>query len=480
MKQGAILAGLSSILWAGLVAPASAATSTFEGTIFAPERGGDTIVVRGDLDFDPSVCPPTRGDMELWGTYWGTSVSAGLFPESGVSPGEASWYNLRGPDGGWTPPEGAHYFEGTYTGISPGTYIFVVAGFYGPITGDPDLDDGQWLVCQTLSPERVSIVEITSVALETRSSSLEINQGESVTVGLDQVKLWSDGVVTRNPAPESDDFRYTLQGREIGTFDWVRLASDWISEFRVTPTMSTEYRILAGTQLSKPVSVDVNRPTLARRIQEAQVTPASAIAGSTLRLSAFMETQYTDGTWKPSPPGTDFQVQFRADGSPVWEDVTDRRVVGRIQVAGEVRVELPMIQDGAFRFLANGAVSETMQVVTIIPTSVVAIDSLSLPMRAKRQSRLRFKVAVETKYSDGMYRPSPEGTLFSIEFAPKNRSRSLLDTASMPRDRWSVVKSGQVIDRGVIRASLRASKTGYWRVRVGDQVTGAELVRVRR
>jgi hypothetical protein len=442
--------------------PAWAGTSAFTGRIYTPERGETTVVIRGDLTVAASDCPESIGDYDLSKPYgYPNLVSFGLMEGSELS---ATWENSA--KGQYiNSPDGTRYVELTLYGVAPGNYAFVVAGFYERVQGE----GYKWVVCSRLSPVEILVTKAKSTELVATAATTTISQGESVAVTLQEVTTWSDGVSTQK-TPSGNNF--TFQSRRIGTIDWMG-TSGQPTTVRVSPAYSSEYRFLQDGRPSRSISITVIGPTSARKIIGTSVAPSSGVVGTTLLIQAAMTSQFSDGTWQASPPGTPFVIQFFPDYGSAWEPVFS----GTIVDAGAVLHYTTLERPGRYRIVAGTAFGDEVTVALIGPTGDLLLGALALPKSVKRLSQMTISVAASVAYSDGLPRPVPSGTPFSAEFAASDRPRSQTDVQSQAL-RWSTIRTGAATSPGILSLRVKAAKSGYWRVRLGGETTTPVFVRV--
>ena len=303
----------------------------------------------------------------------------------------------------------------------------------------------------------------TSNAYSTRANSSNVLVGESVTLRMVRSVTWSDGVVTEEPVTGS----LTLQFRATGSGSWVQVGSG--NNVVVSPTQPGDFRFLRDGQVTDPVFVNVVRPSSAVRFSQVAVSPASAVANSVVEISASAETQYDDLVWRPSPADTAVELQFLAEGGSAWSRVASSKATD----VGRVLFRWPMLGSGRFRLVSGSAVSETVAVSEIRPTSVVAPDPLDLPTEVFPGEPLDISLGVDVQYSDGQYRDAPDGTAFAVEFA-----ESLSGAMAGPRAlSWQVAARG-VTAQGRAGIQVQPRTSGYWRVAFGEVRTSSVFVEV--
>ena len=99
----------------------------------------------------------------------------------------------------------------------------------------------------------------------------------------------------------------------------------------------------------------------------------------------------------------------------------------------------------------------------------LAIEAPDLPVQVALGTPIDLSTPVEIQYSDGIYRPAPDGTTYRVQFAASGPRAAL---------RWRTVVRGKVAD-GKITTRIKPRATGYWRITVAGTPSAATLVRVR-
>ena len=288
--------------------------------------------------------------------------------------------------------------------------------------------------------------------------------------------VWTDGTVsyenpccapfTQSPIAWRCD-RAELYSRAVGASTWSKVAS---GNARVTITDPGDFRYVVDGRITRSLYVRVIRPTSAHRISIPSVSPSSAVVNVPLEFAATMETQFDDQVWRPSLAGTGFELQFLADGGTAWS----RLVSGKLTDAGKVQMRWPMLGSGRFRLVAGSAVSETVAVTEVKPTSVVAPDPLNLPVEVFPGEPVDISVGVDVQYSDGVYRDAPDGTPFSVEFAEAfSRTRSNGPSALV----WRPVATGSTAG-GRANVQVKPRTSGYWRIAFGQTRTAEVYLEV--
>jgi hypothetical protein len=122
---------------------------------------------------------------------------------------------------------------------------------------------------------------------------------------------------------------------------------------------------------------------------------------------------------------------------------------------GEWRVRIGTVQSAG----------DTVNVHT--PTSqhsVGAADAIGEPATTGRP--LVVRAPVRTKYSDGVWRPTPAGTAFGIQFRPSGQVT------------YRTVASGRVATAGEALLRVTPTRDGSWRVALGSAVGGRDFLDV--
>lgn len=455
----ASLSGLATSAGASLRADAAATTSRFVGTIYKPDRGDSTAVIRGDLYLEGADCPETVGEYELLGwqdTNWWDD-EGGPYYYVGLM-GSRWIYSIP-----VTAP--AHtYFNKEINDLPADNYTFAFFAKYKRV----QTDEKRYIRCTPLSTDVVSVVEVVGKTSLTEASSKSISVGESVTLSLKIGTQWSDGVVTYEQAPSGGT--YSLQSRVLGTMEW-KPSGSGRTVFTVSLSEPTEFRFLVGNVPTDPVAVDVVRPTGSRRLANVSVNPPSAIAGALLTLTADSSTQFTDSSWKPSPVGTPFEVQFLARGATAWNTVH----TGVMSRSGSIIVQFPMSITGQYRISSGTAVSDVVGVSEIEQTSAISFSDFSVPRSTKAGKRISVSVNASVEYTDGAIRPLPISNFFSIQFAESSSPRPANSLV------WRRIEWGQPTQPGLLTAQVRLSRSGFIRLElgVGGKSTQPVFVRVK-
>lgn len=372
---------------------------------------------------------------------------------------------------------GVVYFLSPGTNFAAGTTFYEGSLAADALRGAGDLDlviaqfrstPGAARIFASGLAENFSLPGITSRSDVTQASSASVVLGDSVTLYAVTKVLWTDGVTTDDTPTGS----FRLQFRATGTALWETVASGSASA-SVTPKNPGDYRFLVGDKTTTSAYVNVVRPTTAFRINDWAGTASAAFAGTTLEFSATVDNQFDDGNWRPAAAGTAFELQFLAEGSGSWQ----RIVRDTIKAPGTVSIRWPMAGSGRFRLVVSGAISSSLPVELIVPTSVVALDVLDLPSEISPGEPVDISVGVEIQYSDGEFRPAPDGTSFVIEFAASDEPVRSVSRAVPAALLWETVARGKTKSGGV-NTSVRPDTSGYWRVSVGRAVTEPVFVAV--
>lgn len=433
----------------------AAPASYFTGSITTPARGQTTVHVNGDLVVAPESCP--RSPINGAGPH---HVYVGFLPAGTASPWsvEYPWfYNTR--------PIPAGAFIDQHTQLTAGTYHLYAWALYSEPGGSVNR------MCSRLSHHEVSIVEAVATQRGIAADDTLVILGQRTILTYVERITWSDGVVTERVPLEMPGL--TLQARTLGTAPWSTVAATTPivggiaqgAKRIITPSESTEYRFLQYSEPSRAIVVTVAQPTLGRIISAATLSDTEVMIGDTVEIRADLQTQYTDSAWRPSPIGTAFEVQLLPDGGTEWirlyRDTTDD--------VGVARLRIPVDGPGRYRITSGGGVGASAQLIITQPTSQVAIEAPDLPTQVAPGTPIDLSAPVEIQYSDGIYRPAPDGTAYRIQFA-----------ASGPRSplRWRTVVRGTITD-GRIDARIKPRVTGFWRITVAGSRSSATLVRVR-
>lgn len=372
---------------------------------------------------------------------------------------------------------GVVHFLSPATDINPGTTYYEGSLDVTPLRGAGDLDlvianyrsaPGVTSVIAIDLAEPFSIPGVASRTNVTQASASELVLGESIDVSVVTKVLWTDGVTT----DDTPTGNFRLQFRATGTAAWETVGSG-APRISVKPRGPGDYRFLVGDQTTPAAYVNVIRPTTAFRISDWAANATSAFAGNTLIFTALVDNQYDDANWRPAIVGTPFEVQFLADGAGSWQRV----VRDTVKVAGRAEVRWPMVTSGRFRLIVGGAISNAIPITLVVPTSVVALDVLDLPVEVEPGEPVDISVGVEIQYSDGEFRSAPDGTEYKIEFAEAEEPITRGITSPRAELTWKTVARGKTLN-GQANSSVRPEVSGYWRVSVGRAVTEPVYVAV--
>lgn len=427
--------------------------SQFMGVLTSPARGSTIVHVNGDLTLDPESCQ--RSPVNGWRPY---RTYAGFVPVGAPTTWQASRPSVHNVVMATT------NFIDTYADLAAGTYELRAWAVYA------DPGDHVFRDCGRLTDQVVTVVDRVSTTRGAMADDSVIITGARTVISFTERITWTDGVVTERVPDRVPGL--SLQVRALGTAPWrteamIHAPGDSGDSTRrtVRPTESVEYRFLEYGEPSRSVTVTVAQPTMGRIVSETSMSDTLVMMGATVAISATLQTQYTDGVWRPSPIDTSFEVQFLPQGAPEWIRLY-RKNTDDIGVA---RLRFPVDGAGRYRITSGGGVGASVAVAIAQPTSEVAIESPDLPTRVAPGMPVDLSVPVEIRYSDGIYRPAPDGTAYRVQFAP-----------SGPRSaqRWSTVARGKVRG-GVVKATIRPRVTGYWRVTMAGASSSAVLVRVR-
>ena len=433
----------------------AAPLSSFAGSISTPTRGDTTVHVNGDLVLTPESCP--RSPINGWKPY---RVFAGFLPAGITSP-----WTTEYPSFGNIATLPTHAFVDRHIDLSAGTYHVYSWALYAEPGGTPAR------LCERLSDHVVTIVEAVSTQRGITADDSLVVLGQRTTLTFVERVTWSDGVVTERVPIEVPGL--SLQARTLGTAPWSEASAsvpvvggiEQGAKRIVAPTESTEYRFLQYSEPSRSIVVTVAQPTLGRIVSAASLSDTEVMLGATIEISADLQTQYTDSVWRPSPVGTAFEVQLLPEGGSEWirlyRDTTDD--------VGVARLRIPVDGPGRYRITSGGGVGASTQLTVIQPTSEVAIESPDLPRQVAPGTPIDLSTPVEIQYSDGIYRPAPDGTAYRVQFAASGPRAAL---------RWRTVTRGEVTD-GQIATRIKPTRTGYWRISVAGNRSSATLVRVR-
>jgi len=436
----AFVVALTSLLG---VAPAHADTSwTFVGTYNNPPRGNYALEITGDftapVDVTASfylkrVTTPTSSTPDSI-----PMLSSTGYPH--LVAGVTQTLNLKIDSQYVLPPVG-------------GTYNFVVNDGAG--SADVVL----------LGP--ITIVSPVKSVLTTLSSTNEVRERQRATFRMVSRATWPDGVVTDEPPYGVTWYStFLLQVRPVGYAQWIDLATSGTPEITLELGFNGTYRMLLDKAVGTSVAVKVHASTLYRRFSKTKVTPMKAARGSLITVSTNMETKYDDNTWHPTPDFTQYEIEWLPSGATAWRSIA----AGRLSQWGTLTRRIPMPGSGQLRLTSGYGISSVIRLTAIKSTSTIALGALTIPTSAVVNSTFVISATSTTKYTDGIYRPTPVGTSYEVDFAPAPTSGSAL--------RWTVVTKAKTKVAGVVSVRVTATRTGYWRLVVLKKASAAHLVRV--
>lgn len=428
--------------------------SSFSGQLTSPARGTKTVHVNGDITLDPASCPrsPANGSMP-YRTYAGLARVDD--PDTWVIP--RPWvFNII---------YASVHFIDEYPTVEPGLYQLRAWGVYADPSGDVFRD------CGALSGDVVSVVDRLTTDRGAATDDSIIVLGKRTVISFTEHITWTDGVVT-DLVPRTAP-GLTLQVRQLGTAAWATESTIYAPDDRgdstrrtVAPTSSVEYRFLQNGAPSRSVTVTVAQPTMGRIVADASLSDTEVMMGSTVEISAALQTQYTDSVWRPSPVGTAFEVQVLPDGATEWI----RLYRNETEDPGVARLRFPVDGAGRYRITSGGGIGASLPLSITQPTSQVAIEAPDLPTAVSPGLPIDLAAPIEVQYSDGIYRPAPDGTSYAVQFSA---------VGTRAAQRWVTVYRGTT-RRGVAAHTIRPTRTGYWRVSLAGATSSAVLVRVRR
>ena len=187
-------------------------------------------------------------------------------------------------------------------------------------------------------------------------------------------------------------------------------------------------------------------------------SPESVVAGERVTVSTLNQVTWSDGvtTSEPTPDTSDTQLQGRNLGQSRWTTLaTGTPSSGVITESLEVR------------YLVDGTPTAIVLITAIRPTASVRITSFtSNKTTAFRGTPFTLKFAAETLFDDSQWRPTPR-VKADVQYAPTLKAR------------WTTVARA-FINGGTGVKNLRATASGYWRVRVGTATATPLLIRVKK
>lgn len=314
---------------------------SFNGAVSAPDRGGTTLQLKGDLTA-PTGTPAYSGSYANRGYYMVENFC--LVKQGTADPDPGRVFN--GMDSRckkWYWPR----LDNGYYGQAPGTAQYIEVDLYaadGPGTYDLKIfteDRGDTLQgIQGIGP--ISVVAETSRTPVIVPSASSAVVGKEVTVQALYEVTWSDGQKTQVPPARETT---TLQARRVGDSSWATVSDTQTYTGKLTDSL--ELRYLIGGRPSAPTLITAIYPTRQQRFTSASASSQKVFSGSPVSLKAGMETLYTDEQWRPTPSQT-LKVQFSANGKTGWATVGNAWVRN-----GEAVKNLKPTKTGSWRFLSG-------------------------------------------------------------------------------------------------------------------------------
>lgn len=458
------------------IAPSKASNSndvSFEGGPVGYSRGDTAVNLEGDLTI---LRQPEDYEYDNSSYYLVDAQDENKFFDCSIG-----GYELPTDDNSTLNNPGKYYLTG-YCGIdeaaarnSSGIYNFAIAY---------TTKRNQYKYLTLISALSLPVLKSTSRTLLVSKNPAV--SGDKITITPQLHSDWSDGVETYECIDGA-----TLQYRPVGTSRWITPNTfEDKGEISGCPQVlegivaePADYRLNFRGSITESKFLAVAKPSNARLISPTESALSSVISGSVVNFSANMKTQYDDGVWRDSVKGSNYQLEFCPVGASAWLTIA----ASSVTATGKLSIRVPVQQNGNWRFSSNGATSTSVAVTLITPTSVVAMDSPSLPTSVISGAFFTISNGVSVQYSDGIYRDAPIGTNYAVQFSQFNPTDARTDGSHVRQNlnankkaRWVTVRSGKIAVRGKIAARIRAEKSGFWRIKIGKTFSVPKRLVVRK
>lgn len=236
-------------------------------------------------------------------------------------------------------------------------------------------------------------------------------------------------------------------GVGVGTYRWAIVSMylnsyTWRSFFKVESVRFVDFlpAVVVPSQVSRAWRTD-------RSVE-------SLLVGQPVTLSLKNLVTWSDGVVTEEPHSSSAVLQFRETGSGSWS-----------QVGQGSAVTLSPTAPGDYRFLVDGVAQPAVFVNVVRPTSAHRVLPLAVsPSSAVANVPLVFTTTMETQYDDQVWRKSPVGTSFELQFLAEGGTG------------WSRLATERVTEAGVV--SVRWPMLGSGRFRIVSGAATSESVAV--
>lgn len=198
----------------------------------------------------------------------------------------------------------------------------------------------------------------------------------------------------------------------------------------------------------------IKGPYARHRLSSLAIAGGRPVQGTTISLASTTQTQYRDGTWRPTPVGTPWRLQFRTTTTAAWSDAA----TGTVRRSGELRSDAKYRSSGWWRFVVQN--QPGLQKWTGVSKVVGVIWGKPDVKRMAAQSsdRISIRRSVAFRLSDGRAIDVPVGTHYVVQH---RRVGGI----------WRTVSSSTVRTKGLVSHSAPASSRGYWRFIITGRVS---------
>lgn len=355
--------------------------------------------------------------------------------------------------------------------VSPGSYELVLqfrCSNESSWTGGVSASTVQQIVIASIVSSRYRTLACLSTLPPTQCTVNQpqytsVPRGTSVTFGAVIVHTWSDGQTTMQTPIESQALKRTSVTSESY---YTTLSSNCNHTLEVTADY--KYRCEVGNQAFDPVVISVATPTSSYSLATPTVTPTFAVKGAMVTVRGTVQQTYSDGSQWPAPITTDFSVEFLPTGGSSWTTVVSSR---DLTAMGSYIGTFRMTESGSVRTKVGSSTSPPVTVRLLESSDTYRLGSLSLPEVAQPRTPLPMSLTVESLWSDNTYRPAPDGTEATVEFAQAYEATPTEDLE------WRI-QGAERVSNGKVVFSPTPQSSGYWRISVGSTQTTPVFVQI--
>lgn len=184
-----------------------------------------------------------------------------------------------------------------------------------------------------------------------------------------------------------------------------------------------------------------------------QASAKSVIQGENLTVSAAEEVTWTDSVVTYRSPDGYKELAWRQTGAALWDRV------------GEGSEEFSVTPDypGDYRMVVDGKAAEPIFVNVIRPTAAHRLADPSVSVAAAiANSIVTISATMETQYDDKVWRASPIGTRYELQFLAEGANA------------WARLLSSTVRETGIVDFRFKMLTSGRYRLAAG-QATGLSV-----